>query len=394
MKKKSITITPYTILVLMSKPGQGKMYWFSKEIEPVIKPHGEAWQFFTQESQTIKYNKTTKIYVIDYAEGSDPGFIFNFANEHHLNVVGINVGELIKESALFNNLHHITNSSCEIDFFYEIETSENFYYDGQKYCIVGDIHGSYETFIEMLNDNKGILVKNGKIFVTDESKKFKYILVGDYLDKGDYKGIKKTIEFIFNNIEHFIICKGNHEWWVAEYLSGKIKPSSTNTEIIGKWFQSVVLLLQDDELRKKFFYIYNRSYHSVETDLAIITHSPCENKYLLKSDSISLKKQRNLQYPKDNIDFQFEDEKNILLERAKFFNFIKEEANDLDKYHLFGHTMIPEIYKFKNKICLDTGCVIGNKLSIAMFDNGELTLKSYENKNKVQTEKLIPYFVD
>ncbi|MEO6304838.1 MAG: hypothetical protein ABIP51_16880, partial [Bacteroidia bacterium] len=157
------------------------------------------------------------------------------------------------------------------------------------------------------------------------------------------------------------------------------------------WFQTTVLLLQDKELREKFFKIYNNSFHSVETPLAVITHAPCRNIYLGKNDDISLKFQRNLSMPKYENDIRTIDEK--LADRDAFFSFIKEDASDTDKYHLFGHTMINEVFKLKNKICLDTGCVVGGKLSCAIFNEGNLTFKSYDSIGYKKYEKLYPYFV-
>ena len=267
-----------------------------------------------------------------------------------------------------------------------------FFYDSTKFCVVGDVHGSIQEFKTMLTDNKGISIdkKTNKFIITDSSKYMKHILVGDYIDKGDYRNIKQTIELIYNNLEHFIVCIGNHEYWVAEYLLGKIKPSNGNTAIIGQWFQTVVLLLHDVELREKFFAIYKKSFHSIETPIAIITHAPTAKQYLNKSDGVSLKFQRNLQLTK------FSDEDKIeleikLYERDKFFTFLKEEASHEDKYHLFGHTEIPEVFKYKNKICLDTGCISGGSLSVAIFNDDKLEFKSYKSIRK-ESKTFFTYF--
>jgi predicted phosphodiesterase len=390
MKKTTIVLNPYTIIALLGKPGSGKVFWYTKQIEPVLNSHSEIkWQF-AEAKLNIELKDETKILIVSVSSVEELLQLKEYSNKIHFNLLGINVNpEFIVDTNIFSSFIQLNSVEQEVDCFYEEDTTNHFICNEENYVVVSDIHGSYETFTTMLRDN-GCIIKDSRILSAPQ----KFILVGDYIDKGDYKGIRKVIDFLYNNLEHFIICIGNHEYFVAEYLKGNIKPSVANTMVIGQWFQSVVLLLQDEMLRAKFFKIYNNSFHSVETKEAIITHSPCRKKYLRKSDAVSLKAQRNLQYPKSNIDFEFENEEEMLLQRAEFFNFLKEDANDSDKFHIFGHTMVPEIFKFKNKICLDTGCVAGGSLSIAIFEGQMLTLKSYKNKHTSKKEKLFPYFKD
>lgn len=260
----------------------------------------------------------------------------------------------------------------------------------EKCVIVSDIHGCYESFRNLLLDNKGIKIdKDGKIVVIDETKYVKHILVGDYLDKGKYSEIRKTINLIANNLEHFEIVIGNHEYWVMQYLQGKIETSNVNTELIGKHFQSVLLLMKDEQLRENFYKIYKASYHCIETTFAIITHAPCKNIYLGKQDVESLRNMRMLKMPRIS---EFSSYADFIKARNENVSFIFEDASQFNKYHIFGHVSSSEVFKYKNKICIDTGCISGGSLTAAIIDeSGEITFKHYSETKPYKPETLIKF---
>lgn len=401
---ETIKITPYTIVALCGQAGSGKGYFAKKRIYSPLTKHGIPCKIYSNsievenilhENLTFPANILVGMIFAETREGLEE--IIATCKEFHFQLIILKMSkDFPLPLSLYPNTYEIDLSKETIQDSYKVSyersTAVLKVLDDAKCCVVGDVHGSWMAFQQMLTDDKGIVIdkKTQKIVITDPAKYTKHILVGDYIDKGSYKGIRKMIEFLYDNLEHFEICVGNHEFWVYKYLKGAIKPSAANTRLIGEWFTTVVLLLQDEVLREKFFHIYNHSYHIIETPLAIVTHAPCRTKYLRKEDEVSMKFMRNL---KMNRDEEFTTEEEMLEARNNFFQFILDEADQLRKYHIFGHTMIPELFQYKNKICLDTGCVVGGKLSVALFnEEGELSFKKYNNPNPEKLELLMPYF--
>lgn len=386
---KTVTIKPYSLIAVLS---ESYNRFVEDKIIPLFKDHKLEYQHLFSGLYTLplieyymNFPSNVQGIFIEISTIEDVKELELLAEKHNYQ---FSVLSFLKTKSNIKEINLLTDSTVN----FEIDLKATREIEDYNVAIVGDIHGSFDTFIKMLCDDKGIKVdrKTNKIFVTDQDKYVKHILVGDYLDKGTYKGITKMINFLSDNLEHFHICIGNHEYWVAEYLLGNIKPNEVNTFLIGSWFTSVVLLLQNNELKEKFFKIYNASVHCVETPTAIVTHAPCKNIYLRKEDSASMREMRNMRYPKEK---EFTTEEEYFNVRNNFFKFILDEADDLNKLHFFGHTMIPDIFKHKNKICLDTGCVVGGKLSVALLnEEGDLNFKQYENKSPIKKEKLEPYF--
>ncbi len=256
-----------------------------------------------------------------------------------------------------------TQDFSELTFLYEQENLGLDVSTLTDYAVIGDVHGCLDELKEVIYD-LGYSIENG--LITNKSKKEnkKIILVGDLIDKGPK--IKETIEFIYNNLSHFYLVIGNHEYWVNLYMTGKLKSSSENSKLINSWFDTVLLLEKDEVLKNKFFAIYSEMYPYIKTSNAIITHAPCENKYLGKSDSKSLKAQRNFSYNKKE---ELDSEEVFLEKRFKEFEFLINDSDLNFPYHIFGHVMLPSVFKYKNKIGLDTGCVAGNFLSSVHFSS-------------------------
>jgi predicted kinase len=263
--------------------------------------------------------------------------------------------------------------------------------DYDKVCVVGDPHGCLDELLEVLLDDKGIAynAETNKLSIIDEAKYVHHILIGDFIDKGPQ--IKEMVEFLYNNQEFFKFVKGNHENWVELYLKGILKKNADNDFLIENWFDSVPLFEADTELKNKFFELNKLCYDFIVSDKFILTHAPVQNKYLGKSDSVSIKKQRTYMYPKKR---DFETEEAYLDAREKAFRFIEEEGDYNLPYHVFGHTPIPTVYRNKNKVCIDTGCVMGNYLSTITFTKGSKNpfIKKYKSHQLNKDEKLYPYF--
>ncbi len=273
--------------------------------------------------------------------------------------------------------------------------------DCSNICIVGDIHGCYDEFLDVLRDNKGVVIRdaedgeNGEKMFADsmaivDDTYVHHLLIGDYLDKGPVEGQRKMIVFLYNNIRYFTIVRGNHERWVYNYLRGVIKPSEDTALLIDGYFDSVKMLQADEELKNMFLKLYESSYDFAYTDKFTATHAPCEAKYIGKADKVSLKKQNTIMYPKQK---DYNSLEAWMDATEDFFKFLERDAEGNQPYHVFGHVMLPSVYTFRNKIGIDTGCVVGNLLSTVTFAKGKYKpfIKNYKSKQE-KTKELYPLF--
>ena len=113
-----------------------------------------------------------------------------------------------------------------------------------KYIIVGDVHECVDTLIKLM-ESYGFYQDNGKIKNSDSVKEeTKFVLLGDWIDKG--KKSREITEFLFENREHFILLKGNHENFVYNKIKGNIK--GVEKEIMDNFFDSIPVFEKDSEL--------------------------------------------------------------------------------------------------------------------------------------------------
>ena len=341
-----------------------------------------------------KYPINTKIIIINNFENKKD-YISKIAKKNHYNLVIINFD--FKEKRNFKskknpnqfNITHIDFKKYYRVVFEEytnIQPDVNLY---DKYCIIGDVHGCKDELIECVTDNKGIIYDeklNELSHPIDENLSnhyFHHILIGDYLDKGPK--IKETIEFIYKNRPWFWIIKGNHENFAYKFLKGMIGSYEEHKEMIDRHFSSIYLLQNDEELKNKFFELFENSYDYIQTDQFIATHAPCENIYLGKMDSVSQKNQRNIVYPKES---EFVTKKEFFDNVKERLSFLLTESDASLPYHIFGHIMLKDVFITKNKIGIDTGCVVGNKLTSICFESNKKspTFKQYQSKQSKTKE--------
>jgi len=286
----------------------------------------------------------------------------------------------IKKSE-FSKLYTIPSTDfSSFEFVYE-ETNhikpntDNF----ERFCVVGDVHGCLDELIEAVTDNKGLSYnkETGLLEITNQEKYHHHILVGDYIDKGPKT--KETIKFLYDNQQFFWIVRGNHENFVCKFLKGELGSFDKNKELIENWFDTAHLLQDDEEHKQMLFTLFENSFDFIEGKNFIVTHAPCEVKFLSKSDNKSIKAQRTFVYPKKA---EFNSEEEYIEAKEKSVTFLLDEAEYIHPLHFFGHIDVKEPFKYKNKFNLDTGCVKGNKLSTAIFTDGQKNpfIKSYDSK--------------
>jgi len=252
---------------------------------------------------------------------------------------------------------------------YDIEILDNERYEknilSSKYdwIVIGDVHGC-------INELKNLLIKYGfeidanELKDTDKTTNKGLIFAGDLLDKSSDKELEETIRFIHKNMgifgDRFQLIMGNHEemiWkWITKHNSLEITEKRLEQKAL--YYNTTFLLEKNDELKAMFFDIFSAMKGWVKTigthkKSFIVTHAPCENKYLEKMDNKSLIKQY------------------ICLSRSKnkdksndeITPYLMEEAVNNYPIHIFGHLGQTNVRTFKNKVCIDTGCIYGSVLT-------------------------------
>lgn len=286
----------------------------------------------------------------------------------------------------------------DFDHFYkvkskdhEIKLEKDESYDQMKlamlpsfnsYFVVGDLHGCLKEFKELListgfeisgdNGNDGDIIKGNNRNRIKGNDGTLIILTGDIPDRGNE--VSELIDFISVNMDRIKICKGGHDRSLVRYIeNGKIDDSVKKDKL--KHFDSAEKLSPGD--LSKFEAIMEGQWYFYVHKHFVITHSPCENKYIGKFDKFSIRKQRSDTYPHHE-DYVSEEE--YLKDIREHFSYISNDAKKYDPHHIFGHVAVNRPTIVGNKVFLDTGCVYGNKLTgvwiSAEYDKIRLKFKS------------------
>jgi hypothetical protein len=167
-------------------------------------------------------------------------------------------------------------------------------------------------------------------------------------------------------------------------------------EILSEEYSKFSLLTEEEkhdrrELKEKFFAVCEamKSFY-VHKDF-IVTHAPCESKYLGKISADGLRATRDFRYPKRESFPNFAEYMHQFDEHTKF---VREDSDDFYPIHVFGHVMTKEMSRFKNKINIDTGCVAGGELTAIQIVKGRIFSDSVKAGEKVKThnEQLHNFF--
>jgi predicted kinase len=248
----------------------------------------------------------------------------------------------------------------------------------QKLIIVGDVH-------ECVDDLKSLLVSHGyqldgnRLVETAKVSGTKVLLAGDWIDKGNRT--KDTIEFLYENQDHFRLVLGNHENFVYKFMRGEIQ--GVDEELLHTYFDSTEVLRNDEELLEKFNRLlsFSKPFYKMigsKGPSFYVTHAPCENKFIGKLDPNSVRHQRN-----------FRIDRTAPLEEQ--FAFLKRDAVGNHPYHIFGHVAAKNTFRIKNKIHIDSGAVHGNVLTSVTL-SAKPFFKSQKSTQAVMTDELPTLF--
>lgn len=382
----------------------------------------------TNLKEYTSYPINTPVVVINATNLSKTGrsFIVKIAEENNYNLVGLffdykdvddytkYVDENIDKRIIFNMVKDLKkNVEKEIDktkfkAFYKINSIDfsdiEFKYtkntagttiNHDNICVVADLHGCYDEFLEMLQDDKGLSIDfnqedgipklNFVKAAIDANKYIHHVLVGDIVDKGIPENVEKLVRFLHKNRDYFTIVEGNHDRWNYNVLKGKIKIGENEQFLIDSFFNSVTLFQNNEELKNVFFELYESMFTFASNNRMIVTHAPCKNKYLGKADKVSLKQMNTIRYPKSA---DYENNEAYLDAKEEYFQFLIDDGDGNFPLHFFGHVDLKSVFQNKNKYGIDTGCVAGNTLSTAilMKENRKPFIKKYKSKQPVTKE--------
>lgn len=246
-------------------------------------------------------------------------------------------------------------SPVEIDNFVVDTTSED-QYSGLDVntelpvTVIGDIHGCADELESLLQQ-----IPSHHIIIP----------VGDILDKGDNP--KRCFDLLEDRGYYGIV--GNHDLFF-EHAVIKKKPLTLELDFIKEHFNHS--LEYDDELVNKVQSYLDKSYRFITVNgRFIITHSPCQKKYLGKHDINSQKMQTKLRHSNPSVDFNF---------------LFSEDGNY--PVHIWGHVAQREVLKTKSSLGIDTGCAIGGKLTaVTIFPSGKYEVISVPSTKPLREEK-------
>lgn len=238
------------------------------------------------------------------------------------------------------------------------------YPTGQAIAIIGDSHecvDELKALIAMVEERHG--------------KDVLFVHIGDYLDKGG-----ATIEMMKCMLElgrtgRHVMVRGNHEQYVYRRLKGELEP---NPELEATYFTSIAALQADEFSEGLFLSIFEQSLPFAKLSSPgardiIVTHAPCENKYLGKFSDAAQRAQRN---------FFFKDREAPVRDAL---GFIYKEADNNHPLHVFGHVAHrSDNLVYKNKVFLDTGAVHGGSLTAMVMKNNRYEFMQVQCAQRVE----------
>lgn len=219
----------------------------------------------------------------------------------------------------------------------------------KRTIVIGDIHGCYNEFVDLLKEVEYNLTED------------KLILLGDYIDRGkdSYKVIKKIQELQKEN-NNVIALRGNHEQMLIEsFLEQRncdgARDLAGSTEL---WYFNGGM-----ETKKSF----EREGSNIASEIKWFINLPY---YYEDSNRIYVHAGIDLNKP-----ITEQSRQQMLWVRESFIYNTKK----YNKQIIFGHTpsisVIEDYMPYKtlgNNICIDTGCVFGGRLTALIIKDNKL----------------------
>lgn len=311
-----------------------------------------------------------KITVMNELKLEEVDFLSSYPNNHEFIIIGFeNNYEKIYESVsiLAHKNNYNLNTIDHTNIHHDIKLPDwetyinNHLGNNYNWIVIGDVHGCFNELITLLTSQYGFIYDpiSKKLFDSPESKQYGIIFAGDLVDKSSDEDIENTLRFIDINFNHLgdrlHLIRGNHEEMVWRWITNDASLEKSKQRLYEKeiYYNTTFLLEKNSELKNIFLDLYKSMKIWIKTNSFIVTHAPCENKFLGKLDSISTKKQIKCESRS----------KNSNKTNDEITPYLMIEANEHHPKHIFGHMGQTNVRIFKNKICIDTGCVYGGSLT-------------------------------
>ncbi len=230
----------------------------------------------------------------------------------------------------------------------------------KTYAVVGDVHGCYYEFknlIQKLED------KYGKdVFI---------ISVGDTVDRGDYN--LKTIEYTMELFEkgRYLEVQSNHNDKFVRWLKGRNVKISYGMQKTVDEFLSLPEKKQQI-LREKIINFYEKlPLYLIINDNVVVAHAGIKDEYIGRTDK---KVKSFVLYGETTGKFTPEG----FPERIDWTK--KRKVNPNSPKIVYGHVVFPEPYINNKCYGIDTGCVLGNKLTAYIPDKEEFVFEKAQKQ--------------
>ena len=233
---------------------------------------------------------------------------------------------------------------------------------GEKYFIVGDIHGCFNEFIKLLI----------------EAKTHNVVSVGDLIDKGPK--IRETLLFFMSNTNSYT-CMGNHENKFLRYLIGNkvntesLKETIEQTTSIDKYSLALFLMTMPKMIKEGNNYIFHGGINPFK--------------------DLEDQKSEDLMYGR-----HFNPE-NSELEETKESKYWHEYINNNNPKvrstnRFFGHHYHSDIKVAHNTYALDGHCVYGKELRACLMPSKKIiTYKAKtQYKNPINSTSFMPSHIE
>jgi hypothetical protein len=281
------------------------------------------------------------------------------------------VGEILfnAESSTGVELSHLIEQQEDIALSVE---QVPHYTMNDEALVVGDIHGCYGHL-------RALLRKAGFLFAGDEITYYpmQLVLNGDLVNKGPSSA--DVIRFVYSNLGHpdFKVVLGNHELYIMQHIDD-VKPNS-------RYFDYLPTVRANRMQRNMFIAIYKESvpYLVSHSRTSAVHHSPCDYKYVGKSDPISIQRQIHLPSIRGQADKQ-----NTSVDEVLYPYF-----NGQPNWPLVvnGHVTTKHPLLINNRAMIDTGAFLGCYLTAAHVMGSTCQFISTENVNSARnTMRLNP----
>ena len=218
----------------------------------------------------------------------------------------------------------------------------------RPYAVIGDVHGCYYELKEMIENLEDKYGEN--IFI---------VSVGDNIDRGDYN--LKTLEFCMDMYERgkFIEVQSNHMDKFVRWLKGRnVKISYGMQKTVNEFYN--LDKKEQERLRERIIEYYEKVplYLIINSDV-VVAHAGIKDEMIGKKG----KKVKDFVLYGETTGRFLE---NGFPERLDWTK--KRKVKPDSPKIVYGHVVYPEPYINNKCYGIDTGCVLGNKLTAYLPD--------------------------